>query len=84
MRKVETGKFYGTKSVKEADVNEDNSTALAALLALASADVQQGNKDAALKNLERCEPLLTNAPGNLVEEYESYKHRIADIKESPS
>lgn len=38
MRKVETGRFYGTKSVKEADDGNDNSTALSALLALVDAD----------------------------------------------
>ena len=38
MRKVETGRFYGTKSVKEADDGHDNRTALSALLALVDAD----------------------------------------------
>ncbi|XP_047474137.1 outer dynein arm-docking complex subunit 4-like [Penaeus chinensis] len=38
MKKIETGKFYGTKSVKEADDGRDNTTALSALLALVSAD----------------------------------------------
>lgn len=38
MRKVETGRFYGTKSVKEADDGQDSRTALSALLTLVHAD----------------------------------------------
>ncbi|KAK7006505.1 hypothetical protein SK128_018793 [Halocaridina rubra] len=38
MHKVEIGKFYGTKSVKEAEENDDSEAALTALLAIVSAE----------------------------------------------
>ncbi|XP_064081125.1 outer dynein arm-docking complex subunit 4-like isoform X4 [Macrobrachium nipponense] len=85
MRKVETGKFYGTKSVREADDDQDNTTALTALLALIDADVQQENIEGAQKNLEKCGPLLEDAPQNLLDEYESYKVKISQFtEETPS
>ncbi|KAK4316366.1 hypothetical protein Pmani_012495 [Petrolisthes manimaculis] len=76
MRKVETGRFYGTKSVKEADDGNDNNTALSALLALVEADARQDNSEAALKTLEKCSPHLPSASPDLVQEYNVLKNQL--------
>ncbi|XP_042890513.1 outer dynein arm-docking complex subunit 4-like isoform X2 [Penaeus japonicus] len=81
MKKIETGKFYGTKSVKEADDGRDNATALSALLALVSADARQENSESALKTLERCTQHLTNAPQDLVREYHCLKTQLSNFRE---
>ncbi|KAK7071252.1 hypothetical protein SK128_008984 [Halocaridina rubra] len=84
MRKVETGKFYGTKSVKEADDDRDNTTALTALLTLVDADVQQDNREGALKTLERCDSFLGSVPAHLLQEYEVCKNKLIDIRDDVS
>ncbi|XP_050719096.1 outer dynein arm-docking complex subunit 4-like isoform X2 [Eriocheir sinensis] len=81
MRKVETGRFYGTKSVKEADDGHDNRTALSALLALVDADARQDNLEAALKTLEKCDAHLTEAPPDLLDEYSAIKDRLSNCRE---
>ncbi|XP_045132429.1 outer dynein arm-docking complex subunit 4-like isoform X2 [Portunus trituberculatus] len=84
MRKVETGRFYGTKSVKEADDGHDNRTALSALLALVDADARQDNMEAALKTLEKCDAHLSDAPADLLEEYSTIKGKLSHCKEETS